>query len=68
MLQDECYVYRQALEDIADPLAALRREAEEQGCGLHGCIAVSLSNDPVYLKKIAQDALDQFKLGSLRHT
>lgn len=48
--------FRQALEDIADPLAALRRDAEAQGRQLSGA-AYSIANDPHHLKEIARRAL-----------
>lgn len=47
----------QALEDIANPVAALQRYAAENGRKLDGHAAVYLSKDPGYLKGMASDAL-----------
>jgi len=48
---------RLALQDIVDPIAALRRYAKERGCELDGHVAVQLANDPHHLKGIARAAL-----------
>ena len=48
---------REALEEIADPIRAMRRNAEAQGRRLEGGVAYVLSNDPGYLKEIARKAL-----------
>ena len=48
-----------ALQDIANPLARLTKEAERDGDHLHGMMAVRIANDPNYLKKIAKDALKE---------
>ena len=45
-----------ALESIAEPLAALRREAEADGLKLSG-MAFQIANDPEHLKGIARDVL-----------
>jgi hypothetical protein len=47
----------QALEDIANPVAAMQRYADQHGRNLDGHVAVRLSNDPGYLRGLASDAL-----------
>jgi hypothetical protein len=51
-------VMRQALENIANPLAYLRREAEAKGHRLSE-MAYQIANDPEFIKSIARDALAQ---------
>lgn len=46
-----------ALEDICDPIAALRRYADERGRQLDGAVAFQLANDPNHIKGIARAAL-----------
>lgn len=46
-----------ALEDICDPIAAMRRYASEQGRQLEGAVAFQLANDPNHLKSIARAAI-----------
>ncbi|WP_062770359.1 hypothetical protein [Sphingopyxis terrae] len=46
-----------ALEDICDPIAALRRYADERGRRLDGAVAFQLANDPNHIKGIARAAL-----------
>lgn len=48
---------REALEDIAHPVAAIQRKADEQGARLNG-LAFAVANDPEYLKGIARAALN----------
>lgn len=48
---------RAALEEIANPIAAMEARAKADGMRLNGGGAVALSNDPNYLKQIARDAL-----------
>lgn len=50
----------QALRDIADPLAALRRRAEAEGGRLSG-MAYSISRDPAHLQGIAIAALRAYE-------
>lgn len=52
---------QQTLEDIASPITKLRREAIAAGHDLEGQMAVSLSNDPNWLRSLAQKALDQWE-------
>ena len=46
----------EALEDVINPLGALKREADAQGAQLSG-MAYSISNDIGYIKGIAHQAL-----------
>lgn len=48
--------YRQALEDVCDPLGYLRRRAEAEGSRLGG-MAYAIANDIGTLQRIARDAL-----------
>lgn len=47
----------QALEDIANPIAALQRYADEQGRRLDGQDAVQIVKNPNFLMGMASDAL-----------
>ncbi|MAE82814.1 MAG: hypothetical protein CMB80_08780 [Flammeovirgaceae bacterium] len=49
--------FRQALERIANPVKYMQAEAEREGNELNGAMAFQLSNDPEYLKRIAELAL-----------
>lgn len=49
--------YKEALEKIAHTVDYLQKEAEREGFRLNGQMAIQLSNDPNYLKKIAIDAI-----------
>jgi hypothetical protein len=49
---------RAALEDIANPLEKLRKEAAARGARLDGIAAVMLSDDPNWLKQKARKALE----------
>ena len=51
----------EALENIANPLACLQKEAAANGDKLNGAIAVELSHDSFYLKKLATDAIESAK-------
>jgi hypothetical protein len=52
---------RVALEEIAQPIAFIRKNLKE-GEALNGSMAIALANDPNYLKGIAKAALrDVFK-------
>jgi purine-nucleoside phosphorylase len=46
-----------ALRKIANPVLAMRVEAEAEGCRLSGSYAIALSEDHNYLKEIARAAL-----------
>jgi len=46
----------EALQNIANPVSYLRREAEKDGCVLNGH-AIHTSNDPEFLKGIARAAI-----------
>lgn len=50
-------IAEQALRDIAEPVAALRRYAEENDRELDGHLAVQLAKNPDHLKSIAREAL-----------
>ena len=50
-----------ALNEIADPIAAMRSRAEALGRQLEGHMAYLLSNDPHYLKQIASTTLSEAK-------
>lgn len=46
----------EALDKIANPIAAMKREAEAQGARLSG-MAYTIANDPRYLQQIAREAI-----------
>lgn len=48
---------REALKSIAFPVAHLQSEAAKEGATLDGNYAIQLSNDPAYLKQLAENAL-----------
>lgn len=48
---------REALEEIKNPIAAMKRRAEAAGGQLARNMAFMLANDPNYLKEIARAAL-----------
>lgn len=45
------------LAKIANPIPAMQEEADDIGAKLNGQMAVTLANDPEYLRKLAKDAL-----------
>lgn len=49
-----------ALNDITEPLAYMKRNADEEGLRLSG-MAYSISQDPEYLKEIARKAIADAK-------
>lgn len=53
----------QALEDIVNPLGALKRYAAEQGRQLEGIAAMQLCKDPEHLRSIARTALARITTG-----
>ena len=55
--REEVAMLRAALADIADPIAALRRQAEAEGSQLNGVYAVALAADGHYLSGLARAAL-----------
>lgn len=55
-LRAELAACRAILEKIVDPVRAMHRELPE-GARLNGSMAVSLSNDPNYLKGLAKAGL-----------
>lgn len=55
-LAERCEKLREALQDIADPLAKLRREADEQGMELN-MYAHILVKDAQWLRNLARTAL-----------
>ena len=59
--EEEVKVLRQALEDIANPLQRIQREAREAGGKVNGTLTVLLMGDPSFYRKIAQDALQAVK-------
>ena len=56
-LQAQLELCREALDEIANPISYMRKEAEEQGCQLDGGIAIMLGENASYLKGIAIKAL-----------
>jgi hypothetical protein len=52
----------EALENIASPIAYLQAEAKKNGAVLDGSKAVELSNDPNFLKQIAEKAIREINL------
>jgi hypothetical protein len=48
-----------ALEEIANPIAAMQRRAAQEGHALNGPAAIALSDDPAHLKSIARAALSK---------
>lgn len=57
-----------ALQKIANPILHLQDRATSLGMGVHGKMAVALSNDPEYLKRIAQDALQDIENQSEKYS
>jgi hypothetical protein len=55
-VEEQLEVAVQALKDIENPIAALRRRLEP-GCRLDGVMACQLAGDANYLKVIASKAL-----------
>jgi hypothetical protein len=51
-------IYREALEEIAAPISAMKRRAEAKGEKLDGIVAKALSRDLDYLQSIAMRAFD----------
>lgn len=51
-------VYKEALEHILNPIAHLQKQAENSGDRFNGHVALVLSNDPEYLKEVAERALE----------
>ena len=49
--------FREALEEIVNPIAAMQRKAEAEGAKIDGMMANALSRNPEYLKGIASAAL-----------
>jgi hypothetical protein len=49
-------IYRRALEDICNPIAAMQRDLEE-GCTLNGAMAISICANPEHYMGIAAKAL-----------
>lgn len=49
--------YEAGLQEVLDPIARMRREAEAQGGSLNGGMAVRLADDPNHLRGIADKAL-----------
>lgn len=49
----------EALREIAEPVAFMRKRAESDGHKLNGRMAVSLSDDANFLKSIAREALKE---------
>ena len=61
-LAEECERLRDALGDVVNPLAKLRRDAEAQGARLSG-MAYQIANDLAFVQKIAADALSSTPAG-----
>lgn len=60
MIEERLKIAIKALQDISDPIAALERNLKK-GERLNGMAAVQLSNDPYYLRKIAEKALSKIE-------
>lgn len=56
LLEKQAALYKQALEDIVNPIAALERKLGDDAV-LAGAVAVQLSRDPDHLKQIAEQSL-----------
>lgn len=56
-LEREVARLREALQDIIDPMAKLRRNAQKQGRELEGWVAVQIANDVHFARAIATTAL-----------
>lgn len=53
-----------SMKKIANPIPFMQEEAKLDGNRFDGQMAVSISNDPQYLKKLANDALaEHYGLG-----
>ena len=52
-------ILHEALEEIANPIAAMQRRAAAEGKRLDGMGCVALSKDPGYLSTLAQGAIDK---------
>jgi acyl-CoA reductase-like NAD-dependent aldehyde dehydrogenase len=50
---------REALSEIANPLAAMQRRAAEEGASLDGRMATMIANDVNHARKIARQFLDK---------
>lgn len=46
-----------ALEEVANPLAAIIRRAKAEGATLNTPMALQIANDPYHLRRVAADAL-----------
>ena len=57
-LEDENKRLRSALKAIANPILHMQEEAKRQGMQLDGHMAIAMANDPEYLKKLAEKALN----------
>ena len=49
---------REALVEIANPIAKMQEQAEAEGARLDGMMAQAIANDPNHLKSIARAAID----------
>jgi hypothetical protein len=58
---DEIEFLRGHLEDIADPVSALKRLSDKDGMIFNGAIAASFGNNADYLKTEAYRALDNYR-------
>jgi len=47
-----------ALQSIANPVAAMQKEADAAGDKLDGLMAVTIAKDPHYLREIARKAIE----------
>lgn len=65
-LKGERDLYCQALENIADPIGYLRKEAEKLGVFLNG-MAFEVIKSPEFFKQIAQPALEQYSSPKNNH-
>jgi hypothetical protein len=59
---DEIEFLRDGIDDIANPISALKREAEKEGMIFNGGIAASFANNAEYLKNEAARTLREYNL------
>lgn len=49
---------REALDEIVNPIKYMQQTAQKEGLNLNGEMAITLSKEPSYLKRIAEKALN----------
>lgn len=63
-LQAQVEAAKKALDEIYNPIAYMRKEAEKEGNILSGSMALTLSDSANYLKEIARKALEAIEKNS----